>query len=457
VIVLIAIGVLIVWWTPVFMKRYLGIYLFLSSQTLFAMGFTIQFALPGIFFYYFPYNPPGYFDMTPFYADVMWMPLIAGIPFFFLSIFSRKKIKFEKKFQPDVITEGKTIPLPIILLIALTFIGGVVAKYYMIKTGSFYHTYRTSYQFDSYEIFVIITFLSEYFIISGLLLLAIGIRKQKSKYSWFGYIILIIELIFGIISGKRQFVGKLIIQYFTLRIACGKKVICFFATVCFLFLLMIPIMEVYSGIVSQSSMGESSLLKANDLYKIYKDSIGATSGTIKKIMFRFGDIRGTAAVYSIIPDVIDFQYGRTYTYIPFFIIPRILWPDKPDARDYAKFTKIALPLDPGSNPVSWVGEAYLNFSWSGVFIIGCLMALITRKLDDWLIPRLRAYVVFAVIWSFFSYNLILVCYSMHSLITEFLRLFIYIYPFYKLSQIAFRSQNKHRTRPQIISRMPYQK
>lgn len=425
---------LIIWWVPIFMKRPQGVHMFLSCQTLFAVGFTLQFALPGIYFVFFPYNPRGYADMTPYYPKVMYMPLIAGIPFFFLSFFEKRKTNLPQNFPPDVITKGKKIPLPITVLITIIFFGGLIGKYYMIRTGSFYHIFRTSYQFDFYEKFVITTILSDYFIISGLFLLAIGWKKRQFKYSWIGYIILGIELIFGIISGKRRFVGQLIIQYFALRIACGKIPRIFnLAIICLLFILMVPIMEIYSGYIIASGISESTLLSVKDLYNLYKSSTEATVDYFPKIMFRLGDIRGAAAAYSITPDVVDYQFGKTYIYIPFFLIPRIIWPDKPDGRELANYSKIAMPLDAGSAPVSWVCEGYINFSWFGVFFIGCVMALITRKLDNWLIPRARAYIIFAVIWAYFSYNVILVCYSMSYLVTEFLRLFIYIYPFYIIS------------------------
>ena len=145
---LIALGVLLVWWVPVFMRRSLGAYRFLSCQTLFAIGFTLQFALPGIYFDLFPWNPRGYADMTSFYPRAMLMPLIAGIPFLFLSIFRIKRNKLRsiypaKNFPPDVITKGQRIPFPIVALIFAIFIGGLIGKYYMIKTGSFYHIFGT--------------------------------------------------------------------------------------------------------------------------------------------------------------------------------------------------------------------------------------------------------------------------------------------------------------------------
>ena len=280
-----ALCVLVIWWVPVFMKKSQGANMFLSCQTLFAIGFTLQFALPAIYFDYFPYYPDGYADMTPFYPTVIFMPLIAGIPFFLLTIFDRRRMNAATNLPPDALTKGKKIPLPITILITMIFLGGLVGKYYMIKTGSFYHIFRTSYQFDSYDKYVIINFLSDYFIISGLFLLAIGMKKKRFKYSWIGYIILVIELIFGIISGKRRFVGQLIIQYFTLRIACGKiPRILNFAIICLLFLLIVPIMETYSGYVISSSISESTLLSPKDLYDLYKSSTEAAEDYLRLLL-----------------------------------------------------------------------------------------------------------------------------------------------------------------------------
>lgn len=90
----------------------------------------------------------------------------------------------------------------------------------------------------------------------------------------------------------------------------------------------------------------------------------------------------SALIYTLVPRALPYEGGRTYEDIPLFLIPRVVYPDKPTSQDYfrtrwttrlgvqtwesAKYTSIAIPA---------CAEAYWNFGWAGVFIVPLVVGL----------------------------------------------------------------------------------
>ncbi|MBO1223362.1 MAG: hypothetical protein JYX80_02930 [Candidatus Scalindua sediminis] len=428
--IVIAIFMIIIWWIPVIRDRQNGNLILLSSRTFIALGFTLMFALPSIYFAIVPWDFTAE-DFTPYYAETLFMPIIAGIPFLFQALLWRLKIptNIANSNKYDPIMNSNKLPGWFVILVASFFICGIFAKYFQITTGSFYHLNRTFYQFDNYDIFVLITFFSDYFVIAGLLLLFVGFKKKKLRYLWTGYCIIAIELVLSIMSGRRLLVLQLIIQLFVLKMSSGwrlntRTIVILVAIVIF----VIPVLGRYSTLLYDQAPTKITTI-ANMRMRLstaYQEK--SFKKKIDEVVSRLGDIRGPAAVYSCIPETIEYQYGKTYRHLLWFFIPRIVWHDKPDPREIAEYTRIAIPHDAGSSPLSWVGESYLNFSWYGVFMIGCLMAFITRRLDRWFLPRIQTNVLWAVLWATLSFRLVWVGgQEFMDLFNEFLRMFIMMY------------------------------
>lgn len=407
-------------------RRY-GIFILISSRTFIAIGFTLMFALPSIYFGIFPWNFRGYEDFTSYYGSVLLMTIITGIPFVGQSLFRPLRVKLGiDNSNHDPLINLKRLPRRFVILVGLIFVTGILAKLHQISTGSFFHLNRTPYQFEQYEIFVFISNFSDYFILSGLFLLALGFKKKVLRYVWLGYGIVGIELGVGLMTGRRVLVLQLVFQLVVLKIACGWRPKLRHAMAILLgVVFLIPMMERYSILIYD--IDPAKLLSVSEMKEYYRLSYQKRGDSIKdemdKVMERLGDIRGPAAVYSVIPESIEHQWGKTYRYLLFFFIPRIIWHDKPDPREIADYTKIAIPYDPGSSPLSWVGESYLNFSWYGVFMIGCIMAFVTRRLDRWFLPRIESNVIWAVLWAAFSFRFVWVSLPLSTLFSEFLILF----------------------------------
>ena len=86
------------------------------------------------------------------------------------------------------------------------------------------------------------------------------------------------------------------------------------------------------------------------------------------------------------PDLVPFQYGHLYSYIPISWVPRALWPDKPSMNDANQFYQVAYgitrkqDLSHVSISVGVLTEGYISASWFGTALI---MFLVGALLDFW--------------------------------------------------------------------------
>jgi hypothetical protein len=112
------------------------------------------------------------------------------------------------------------------------------------------------------------------------------------------------------------------------------------------------------------------------------DVVSATSAATSRADL----IHQFAHIYSLTPSVIPFQYGETYSYFIVALIPRAIWPDKPQAGGANNFFAVAFGItsEEGAKKstfgVSLLGEGYINFGIPGVFLImflqGCVFAVL---------------------------------------------------------------------------------
>jgi hypothetical protein len=98
-------------------------------------------------------------------------------------------------------------------------------------------------------------------------------------------------------------------------------------------------------------------------------------------------IHQVAHIYSLTPEVVPYKYGETYSYFAIAIIPRALWPDKPQtgsANNYYAVT-YGITTEEGVKTatfgVSILGEAFINFGWPGVALIMGFLGVIIAGLE----------------------------------------------------------------------------
>lgn len=98
-------------------------------------------------------------------------------------------------------------------------------------------------------------------------------------------------------------------------------------------------------------------------------------------------IHQVAYIHSMTPSEIPYQYGRTYSYFAVALIPRALWPGKPQAGSANGFFAISYGLltEEGAKTttfgMSLLGEAFINFGWLGVILVMFVQGLAISVLE----------------------------------------------------------------------------
>ncbi|HXM35266.1 MAG TPA: hypothetical protein VN920_08765, partial [Pyrinomonadaceae bacterium] len=98
-------------------------------------------------------------------------------------------------------------------------------------------------------------------------------------------------------------------------------------------------------------------------------------------------IHQIAHIYSMTPSVVPYQYGETYSYFAIAMIPRIVWPDKPQAGSANGFYAVSYGItsEEGAKTttfgVSILGESFMNFGWYGIVLVMLLQGIIISLLE----------------------------------------------------------------------------
>jgi len=136
--------------------------------------------------------------------------------------------------------------------------------------------------------------------------------------------------------------------------------------------------------ISRASLwiGEAATYWA-DTFAGNRDLEEATSGATGRTDF----IHQVAYIHSMTPNEIPYQYGRTYSYFAVALIPRALWPEKPQAGSANGFFAISYGLltEEGAKTttfgMSLLGEAFINFGWVGVLLVMFIQGLVISILE----------------------------------------------------------------------------
>jgi len=103
-----------------------------------------------------------------------------------------------------------------------------------------------------------------------------------------------------------------------------------------------------------------------------------------RFLEEFSQFDWFAIIIDKTPDVIHYQYGRTFLDYFLQFVPRLFWPDKPVPIEYA-VTTLLTGVESGS-PFTIIGELYLNFQWPGImlgmFVFGVFVRTMYAYLKD---------------------------------------------------------------------------
>jgi len=108
---------------------------------------------------------------------------------------------------------------------------------------------------------------------------------------------------------------------------------------------------------------------------------------------RFSGIEGLVFIVGHTPQVMNYQFGRTYLNVLVSWVPRQIWPEKPVLGFGQIFTPIYLGhvFRPGGTTYAPTifGEAYVNFHVAGIILVAILGGIFLRAFYEYLIIRSR--------------------------------------------------------------------
>jgi len=380
-------------------KRY-SKQLTLQADLLISINTLVQFLLPVFYLaFYYQANPElDFHDYRYGYAITSFTALL-GQTMFFVGYESIRKSIYFPRIQ---ITERSYSGLFLVLLPLLTLIW--IGRYFLLSTGSYYHIFRSDYQFTS-PFYSVFSQLDGYglIIVGALFLIAFSGGKKRQKNSKFtiAIIIFILELLWYVPSGQREPIVFTILAsvfaYIFIKRTIPKK------TIAVLVIVSFPLLAIFgeyryaastSHHVSEIALKITlpALLEARKQLEIKDTSIAAN------ITDRFYDGKSLGYLLTHYSDDYDYELGMTYKNIPFVFIPRFLYLDKPIFT--TALNNWYVLVAGGSMPTTFWGEAYINYSWFGIVLMSYILGLAMKGYDYIFIKRVhKPYWIYLYIFS----------------------------------------------------------
>lgn len=85
------------------------------------------------------------------------------------------------------------------------------------------------------------------------------------------------------------------------------------------------------------------------------------------------------------PSIVPFWQGETYQSIPYMLIPRTLWADKPGRHFWNKFGRAYRILSADDNQTSvgvgFLAEAYMNFGFAWMYMTAGFMGVLIAMIE----------------------------------------------------------------------------
>jgi hypothetical protein len=120
---------------------------------------------------------------------------------------------------------------------------------------------------------------------------------------------------------------------------------------------------------------------------------GALDRGVEALIGRSVGVVGMTAVFiQDVPDLAPYEYGRTFLIQATHLVPRIMWPNKPNMSEQLNFySRRARLIDEEDEETTAtfdaISEYYVNFGAIGVFFLSVLHGWYMRALHHWLVVR----------------------------------------------------------------------
>ena len=368
-------------------KRYSG-KLSLQTDLLIAINTLAQFLLPVFYLAFYYYENPhlDYYDFHYGYAITSFAVLVAQTMFFA----GYETIKKNSYFPTIQIIEESYSKLFLVLLPLLILVW--TSRIILLTTGSYYHIYRTEYQFIN-PLYSVFAQLSGYglIIVGALFLIAFSEqrKRERNKKVVVAIIVFIIEMLWYLPAGTREPIAMTcsiaLLAYIFIKRKLPKKAIVAFVLILFpLFTILFEYrytVRIYQDISSINIEGlKPALLSAGD--KLQKKDTNTLAFSVDRIY----DGKNLGYLLTHYSQDYDYELGATYKNIIYVLIPRFIYPDKPIyTTPLGKWYQLTGKYS--STPTTFWGETYINFSWLGIIVISYILGLIMKVYDYIFIKR----------------------------------------------------------------------
>ncbi|MGH9967617.1 MAG: hypothetical protein ACREBG_07255 [Pyrinomonadaceae bacterium] len=208
-----------------------------------------------------------------------------------------------------------------------------------------------------------------------------GARWQKILL----YIIVAVAALRGFSTTMmEQMILPLAVFFMTRWLYLRRLPVMTFALIAFLFVFLSPVKRNIRGTMiasGESAFEVSATARATDWIEqatdYWRDTFSGTRNLTESTSdaaSRADQIHNFAHIYSLTPSVLPYQNGNTYSYLAIAWIPRLIWPQKPQANAANNYYAVAYEISTeegiqhSSFGVSLIGEGYINFGAAGVFL-----------------------------------------------------------------------------------------
>lgn len=233
-----------------------------------------------------------------------------------------------------------------------------------------------------------------YFIASPMLLLAIALRladvTKLKRYKFAATVILIMTMFIALLTGMLEtFLLPVAIVTVSRWISFKPTHLLWLVLGLVLFVVLNPAKLNYRSETGTFADTQGRALTVEDRLDIWGEQLSSKWISSENIQdnldasrSRISDLLPVAQVMDTVPSSIPFASGQPWMAIPYSLIPRVVWPNKPDLTQMSngQYAVTFNRLSPEQAAVTafnvpQLADAYWNFGWIGIVIVAVLAGL----------------------------------------------------------------------------------
>jgi len=360
----------------------------ITVDVLTSMNVMAQFLLPSLYLVSVSLERPFALTVLPYldyFPDAALAALLGQSLFFagYEGAGMRDKLT-ERNRSIELVTPTRFLCMMVPVVSAVW-----ISRVILLQTGSYYHLLPSRFMFES-PLYSILRQLSSYgiFVLAGLWIIFFsGSESRQSRRSLaVAASLTLLEFLWYFPSGSREpvlaLMAVVLFAYVVVRQRFPMK---WTALGILAALLLLSFTHFYRYAIRSDV--DPWVISLEDTAQTLRQSGPAfleqdfqTGIWLTRSAARLADARSVAAILKSAPLTIPYLNGETYARLPWVIVPRFVYPDKPEA--ILPIQRFGLFLEEGgSSPTTLVGEAHLNFGWIGLFFVMPLVGWISRRYD----------------------------------------------------------------------------